>query len=82
MLQDITLLPWPANSPDMNPIENVWGFIKKKLDGQTFNSKDECFAAIEKHWFNFYEEHSQKLAETMPGRIQCLIKNKGWQVAH
>ena len=43
-------MDWPPNSPDLNPIENVWGYIKKKLDGFYFDSKEACFAAVERHW--------------------------------
>ncbi len=27
----VTLLDWPANSPDLNPIENLWGIVKRKM---------------------------------------------------
>jgi len=30
----IQTLDWPAQSPDTNPIENVWSIIKKKLQGK------------------------------------------------
>ncbi len=27
----VGVLDWPANSPDLNPIDNLWGFVKRKL---------------------------------------------------
>lgn len=44
------LLPWPAFSPDLSPIEQVWSYIKKKLAGQKFEDPDELFNAIEQTW--------------------------------
>ncbi|KAK1788787.1 hypothetical protein P4O66_002596 [Electrophorus voltai] len=30
----IKILSWPAQSPDLNPTENLWNVIKRKMDGQ------------------------------------------------
>ncbi len=29
--QGVTVLDWPANSPDLNPIDNLWGIVKRKM---------------------------------------------------
>jgi hypothetical protein len=28
---DVEVLPWPGNSPDLNPIENVWNYVKRRV---------------------------------------------------
>ena len=35
---NITVVDWPAYSPDLNPIENIWAYIKSKLNGKRFAS--------------------------------------------
>ena len=38
---------WPANSPDLNPIEQLWPEVIKRLDGQIFTTQDSLWAAIQ-----------------------------------
>ncbi len=43
---DITVLDWPANSPELNPIDNRWGIVKRKISNIRPNNTDELKAAI------------------------------------
>ena len=43
-------LQWPPKSPDLSPIEQIWAYIKKKLTGKHFRTKEELFDAIENEW--------------------------------
>ena len=52
--EDIPIMePWPAVSPDMNPIEHLWDYMKRKMREQppTQNS-DELFELLTQIWDN------------------------------
>lgn len=49
---EILTLPWPPQSPDLSPIENIWGYVSEKVykEGKTYKSKDELWKAIVTEW--------------------------------
>lgn len=74
----VSTMEWPGNSPDLNPIENLWYILKVQVGQkrpQTIRELDQC---IQKVW---YEEISKQtlanLIASMPNRIKEVIKQKG-----
>ena len=41
--KEIKIMEWPARSPDLNPIENLWGILAKEVyqDGRQFDRVSE-----------------------------------------
>ena len=71
------LTPWPAQSPDLNLIENAWGFIKQQLEGRIIKSKDALWRAIESEWDAMPLDFIRNLFLSMPNRLNSVIENFG-----
>ncbi len=50
----VTVLDWPANSPDLNPIENPLGIVKRKMTDTRPNNADDLKAAIKATWASLH----------------------------
>ncbi len=70
------LLEWPANSPDLNPIENLWAIIKKRVEKKNPRNINKLREEITNEWNNLEVELLKKLIYTMKNRIiECIEKN-------
>jgi transposase len=77
--QGIKVLDWPAQSPDLNPIEHLWQILKKKLNSYATSPRGvwELWERIEMEWGKIEVEECQRLIESMPRRVEAVIKAKG-----
>ncbi len=78
-LVSFTLLKWPPQSPDLNPIEHLWDVVEREIcimDVQSSNLQQQ-HDAIMSIWTNISEECLQHLVESMPRRIKAVLKAKG-----
>jgi len=76
---ELKKLIWPAQSPDMNPIENLWAVMKKAVQKvhKSGDTVDVLIKNIKEAWENIPMELINRLVETMPTRVNELKKNKG-----
>lgn len=81
MEANIKLLDWPAYSPDMNPIENIWNMMASKVyDGCQFNNKDNLWTKVQDVGVLLnrdFKENIMNMVQGFPNRIIKLIKNDG-----
>lgn len=74
---DIKVVMGPPCSPDLNPIENLWAIVDRKMMGLTFKSQAAFENALRREWANLPVNLCQKLAESMPKRIDMVSKSGG-----
>lgn len=74
---DLKTIEWPANSPDLNPIENIWGILKRNVSIRSPTTMNELsfFAADE--WAKIPAETVQKTINSMKLRILQVLERNG-----
>ena len=76
---NVPILPWTGNSPDMNPIENLWMIVKKRIADRKPSTKVALIEALIEVWTHDPEiqDMCPRLIDSMPNRVEKLIAARG-----
>jgi transposase len=74
------LSPWPSNSPDLNPIKNVFGWMKKFVENEGSTSEATLKEAVKKAFEAIPDSHLAHLMDSIPKRLELTLKAKGARI--
>ena len=75
--ENVTVMNWPAQSPDLNPLENLWDHLKRVVHKNNPHNVKEVWTVINEAWNEFPHERLLKLIDSMPNRCKAVIKARG-----
>jgi hypothetical protein len=75
--QKVKVMKWPSMSPDLNPIEHLWGIFKRKVEERQVSTIHQLCDVIMEEWKKLPAATCSTLVNSMPTRIQAVLDNDG-----
>uniref|UniRef100_A0AAZ3NMS6 Tc1-like transposase DDE domain-containing protein n=1 Tax=Oncorhynchus tshawytscha TaxID=74940 RepID=A0AAZ3NMS6_ONCTS len=76
-LQDrnVSVLPWPAKSPDLNPIEHIWDLLDGRVRARAIPPRNvrELAGALVEEWDSISQQELGNLVESMRRRCSAVL---------
>ena len=71
------VLGWPSYSPDINPIELIWSWLKRKVSMDVPKNVTELKSSIRRHWNSLTPVMIQKYIRELENRYEWIVSNNG-----
>ena len=73
----IRTIDWPSQSPDLDPIENLWSILDQRCKKRMCNTENELMKVLTDAWIELPISLLAKLVDSMPHRCRLVIENNG-----
>ncbi|GFW99494.1 transposable element Tcb1 transposase [Trichonephila clavipes] len=82
--EGIQRLVWPARSPDLNPIKNVWDALGKQVAGRNYppTNKNTLIRALTEEWDKLPQQLLGNVVQSMVRHVECCITLYGGHIPY
>ena len=74
--ENVTVMDWPPQSPDLNPIENVWKTLGEHSKARNPKKTEQLWNALQEEWNKIPRQDINKLISSCSQRCQSVIEAK------
>ena len=78
----VSLIPLPPHSPDLNPIENLWADLKRRVEARNASNIQELKKIIGEEWTNTTTDLCSRLAHSMQRRCELVVEVQGFRTPY
>ncbi len=68
-------MDWPSMSPDLNPVDHLWGILKWKVEEHKVSNIHQIRDVIMEEWKRTPETTCEALVNSMPKRVNAVLEN-------
>ena len=76
------VMDWPANSPDLNPIENLWSIVKRNVERRMPKNLTELKQFMVEEWEKISELTLINFINSMRRRCELVIESNGERIPY
>ncbi len=76
------VMDWPSNSPDLNPIENLWAIVKRSVELRRPKNLSELEVFLGEEWGKISNSLLINLVNSMPQRCKEVIEKNGERISY
>ena len=75
------LRDWPARSPELSPIENLWAIIQRRVDLRGPSEAEELWRFVKQEWDAVSDEEARALVDSFAARLKRCVDARGETIA-